>query len=546
MSTSLNLGKVLILLFILTIPSFIHLMRPGYFSMQDDVQAFRLFEFDKCVKTLQLPCRWIPDGGSGYGYPLFNYYPPLPYAVGEFFHLLGLSILDSVKALFIIGFIGSAFGIFLLVFNIWGIKAGLLSSIFYLYAPYRSVDAFVRGALSEFWGLALAPFILWGILGVIRSQKAGGLILATSLTALLLTHLLTLLVLIPFLLIWTLFWLWQEKRPDLIIKLSLSSLIALGLSAFYWLPSLAEKNLVTLNTTTQGYFNYLGHFASLDQLFLSRFWGYGASLFQRSDMSLSVGILQWLVPSIVLMAVIIFKKKKVLLSPFFFLSVFFGFFYAFMAHNQSTTVWQALPFLAFLQFPWRFVGLSVLAFALALGAVRIRSHFLLVLLVFSVMILNVGYFREDLWFPDMTDAQKLSPTQIERQNISGLKDYWPNFGTSFPTHQAPNLPLFIRGTGQIDPLSIGSDSYSYSISSRGPATVEFPVVYFPDWEVTNQTTGQTIPIKITQPLGLISASLPEGTNQVELKLKNTPVRSVANIISLVSVLVLIICLKKLL
>lgn len=543
MTTNLSTGKTFLLLFLLTIPSFVRLLRPGYFSMQDDVQAFRLLEFDKCVKTFQIPCRWIPDGGAGYGYPLFNYYPPLPYAVGEGFHLLGLSILDSVKLLFILGFIGAAFSMYLLTSSLWGKASGFLSAMFYLYAPYRSVDSYVRGDLSEFWALSLAPLVLLGVYLVV-AKKRGYLLITLSLTALLLTHLLTLVMLAPFLIFWCAYLLLKTKSKQSLRTLAVGSLFALAMSGFSWIPSLLEKDLVTLNTITQGFFDFRGHFASLDQLFLSRFWGYGASLFQKSDMSLQIGHLHWLIPASVALVIILFKKKKAVYDHFFFIATIFGFVYAFMAHNQSTPIWLSLPFLSFLQFPWRFVGLSVLALSMAVGAIRIQSRFLVILLIAAVIGLNVGYFKEDIWYPSMTDTQKLSQSEITKQNISGLKDYWPASGTSFPDLQAPLFPKFLIGGGKVIARTIGSSSFQYTLNVEAPSSVEFPIVYFPNWRIVNKSTGAQIPIKVTQPLGLISANFPKGEIEVFLKLFNTPAREFANILSVASVILFLLILRN--
>ena len=54
------------------------LLTPGYFIMHDDLQMMRQLEMEKCFLDRQIPCRWIPDMGYGFGFPLFNFYPPLP------------------------------------------------------------------------------------------------------------------------------------------------------------------------------------------------------------------------------------------------------------------------------------------------------------------------------------------------------------------------------------------------------------------------------------------------------------------------------------
>src|SRR3989344_8204054 len=119
---------LVLLLLILAVPTFSSLLRPGFFPMHDDMQAMRLLQIDKCVKDLQIPCRWVPDMGYGYGYPQFNYYAPLPYYIMEIFVLFGTSILESVKIGFILSVFVSAIGMFLLGNKLWGKWGAVLSS----------------------------------------------------------------------------------------------------------------------------------------------------------------------------------------------------------------------------------------------------------------------------------------------------------------------------------------------------------------------------------------------------------------------------------
>ena len=70
--------------------------------MQDDLQAFRVQQMVKCLKDLQIPCRWVPDMGYQYGYPQFNYYPPIIFYLGGILNILGIQIIDVVKIIFIL------------------------------------------------------------------------------------------------------------------------------------------------------------------------------------------------------------------------------------------------------------------------------------------------------------------------------------------------------------------------------------------------------------------------------------------------------------
>src|SRR6266852_9338680 len=81
------------------------LIGSGYFNMHDDLQMMRQLEMEKCFLSLHIPCRGVPDKGYGFGFPLFNFYPPLPYLFGEIFRVFGVAVVVTVKLTFIFAFL---------------------------------------------------------------------------------------------------------------------------------------------------------------------------------------------------------------------------------------------------------------------------------------------------------------------------------------------------------------------------------------------------------------------------------------------------------
>ncbi|MBU1032095.1 hypothetical protein KKE03_04230, partial [Patescibacteria group bacterium] len=105
-----------------------------YFIHHDDVQVIRVYEMDKCFKDGQIPCRWVPDLGGLYGYPIFNYYAPLPYYFGELIYFLTGSLLISAKTMFALSFLGAYIFMYLLGSKMWGKMGGSISAVFYSFA----------------------------------------------------------------------------------------------------------------------------------------------------------------------------------------------------------------------------------------------------------------------------------------------------------------------------------------------------------------------------------------------------------------------------
>lgn len=536
---------ILILLILLLIPTFWRMLRPGIFSMHD-FHVFRLFEYDKCIADLKFPCRWAPDSAFEYGEPMFNFYAQLPYVFGELFRLVGFSVLDSIKALFICSLIFSGLGVFLLSKQIWKNNfAAMISALVYVYAPYRSVDVWVRGALPEALAFVFFPLITYFFNEYVIKRKVYWLLLfSLSLAGLVLTHNLSALMFTIFLSIWGSYLLTREKAWGLVPKFLLAGVLAFGISAFYILPVIFETNLISISKTTGGYYDFNNHFLTLNQLLISRFWGYGASLWGENDgLSLSVGQIQWILP-LLIVPIILFKKffRKYL---HFFVLLGLGWFFLFLTHNKSVLIWSNIKPIAFIQFPWRFLGSAVFSFALAAGAIstflsRKYYNFLAVLIVAGLLIgLNGPFFYEDIWF-NITDREQFSGKKYLEQTSSALFDFWPLTAKNVPNKFADSKdPSVLEGSGSAKLINKGSSDVEYSVDLKtDSALIQFPIVYFPGW--VGYGDNRKLKLSPKGDLGLITAEVNRSTKLVKLDFQDTPIRKVSNYISLFSIGMLIL------
>jgi len=494
------------------------LMRPGMWSVQDDLHIFRLSEYDLCLKSGQIPCRYSPHSALGFGSPVFNFYPPVTYTLAEVFHLIGFSFIDSTKIIYIAPLFFGPLFMYLFASTFFGPTGGLLSALIFVTAPYQALNLYVRGALAESFALNLIPIIFY------FSIKKRQNLTILFLTILFLTHQLTTLYAVGLLILFNL----KSLKSFLIILVW-----SLGLSSFFLLPSFFEKNLTTNYLMTQGYFSYIIHFATLKQLFIDRFWGYGASLWgPKDDMSFQIGWLQWFLPLITLILVF-YKQYK---HRFLILIVFLlGLFFAFLTHNKSTFIWQLLPFMAYFQFPWRFLGAIILCFSFISGAVilfitpKFKNVFVGLILV-TLLILNFNYFKFDQW-QNINDQQKLSGANLIAQQGAGLIDFYPKFGDKLPTVETPYTIQTLSGV--VSDISFTKNSqiaYGQITVNSDSATINLPSSYFPKMELRLDT--QKISYRIDPEFGFVQFDIPAGTHSFYLRFLDTPIRTLSNYISL--------------
>ncbi len=535
--------KFLLLVLIISFLSYKNLLRQGYFPMHDDMQPIRVLQMDKCFKDGQIPCRWVPDLGYGYGYPLYMYYSPFAYYVMEFFHLIGFSILGSIKIEIILTFVVSGLGMYFLAKELWGKWGGVVSSVFYVYAPYRASDAYTRGAIGEITAFAFFPLIFWSVLKFIKTEKWKYLLyLSLSYGGLLLTHNISSLIFTPIIGLWILLFLTRQKKWNLIFPLFLYSLVGVGLAGFFIIPAFLEKKYVHVETMTIGYFNYLAHFVSLKQLFLSGHWGYGTSeLGPYDDLSFSVGFLHWGYSLVVLIIGLLKRKKSQLKWLVLVFLALVGLGSLFMAHQRSVFIWNNLSLLSYLQFPWRFLTIVVFVFSLMAGGLIYysskRKIVIAVLSIFLVIYFNYSYFRPERWL-NITDQDKFSGQAWLYQQTASIYDYLPIWANEPPSEPAFKEPRFIQGSGQLINYKQGTDWSKGKIQvNSDQAEIRLPVFYFPNFVV--ESNGSKIPINYDNHLGLISFQLPQGEHQFFVDLKNTWIRNLSQLLSILSVIFLI-------
>ena len=510
---------------------------------------------DLCFQDGQIPCRWVPDMGYGYGYPLFNYYPVMPSYLGELVYKIVLlvapvvALVWSVKIVFALSLLISGITMFLLARQFWGNLGGFVSSLFYMYAPYHAVDIYVRGAMAEAWSLSWTPAVFLMIYLTIRKPDLKNITLLALFVALFLTsHNPMALIFTPVMVAWALIYLWQEKRMRSITSLVIGGIWGLGLAAFFTLPVVLEGKYVHLETLFSGYFNYLAHFVGIDQLFITRFWGFGASVWGTDDgMPFQIG---WLHSGGVIISAILglllLKKDKLKALLIFFLTFVF-FFAVFLIHPRSNPIWETVTILQTIQFPWRILAIVIFSSSFVVGslfAVVARNRLqkmLLLVAILGIAVLYQPYFNIEKVVP-LTDKEKLSGALWDLQRTAGIFDYLPKTAEFPPASAAPETVVVSSGSATITDFSRGTDSLKFKVESTAGATLMLPVIDFPDWKVFVDKIEVQFSNKneLGQPTFEVSA----GRHEVMAKLFNTPLRTAANLISLVSFIALIVVITK--
>ena len=164
--------KIIVLIAVILLSTFgiLSLLGPSYFTMHDDTQIGRVVSMARSLSDGQFPVRWVSDLGYGYGYPIFNFYGPLPYYIGGVLTNLGIPAMFATKIMMGLGMILAPLLAFLVLEQFLGVLAASVSAILFMYAPYHAVQLYVRGAVGELYATAFLP-LLFMVLWLLYSQR---------------------------------------------------------------------------------------------------------------------------------------------------------------------------------------------------------------------------------------------------------------------------------------------------------------------------------------------------------------------------------------
>lgn len=516
------------------------LLASTFFRPHDFTHAARLVEMQRSLYAGEFPVRWSANFGFGYGMPLFNFYAPLPYYVGQIPLLIGFSAVDAIKFLYLVNSVLAFVGMYLFARELWGRHGGMLAAVVFSFSSYRAVDLFVRGALGEAFALVLLPFALYGILLIHKKIPHGWLVTALGISAILLSHNLTGMISVGIVVVW-----WFLNSIGTRTKLAsapvlvTSLLLAIGIAAFYVFPAFLEKGFTRVDQTiTVGYFDYHNHFLCSKQLF-SGVWKYGGSVLGcQDDISFSFGMVGWALFTVSIVFVLSRGKKQERVQCIGLL-ILFG-MSVFMTIGRSQFIWDQVALLSYFQFPWRFLTFAHVFFAVIIGGLGLRlttrKSLWITLLLCVVVGMTYGrfYMPERIMDKDqLNEYYNATPEWIRSETSKTLNDYLPSRieGEQYPNAQIHRLQ---SQTAQIVLTQNTSAYMEATVTCEQECVVTANIFEFPGWSA--RVDGSKVDLKRSQSgLPTYAFSVPQGEHVVRVYLDNTPVRWVGNMISLLSV-----------
>jgi hypothetical protein len=302
-------------------------------------------------------------------------------------------------------------------------------------------------------------------------------------------------------------------------------ILGLGLSAYFFVPALLEKQYVALSQMKLA--DISENFIRIPDYLISR-WSYEKPSYQLGWAHI-LGAILGLIGAF--LAKDIYRKKYYPIAIFIITSISL---LVFFAHPYSAEFWNVPP-LVWIDFPWRL--LTPLAFFIALASTFLSIHRNTqiiggILLVITVL-LSLGFAKPKEYInkPDVYYATNDATT-------TSMDELMPIWVLNKPQARYKGSKVELeKPKGTIYNLIYNSHSIKFRVLSERANTLLVNTVYFPGWKFFLR--GEQVPINYKNSDGLIRLEIPAGNHLVEGKFTETPVRFWSNIISLTSFIVLI-------
>ncbi|MEO8609060.1 MAG: 6-pyruvoyl-tetrahydropterin synthase-related protein [Chloroflexota bacterium] len=519
------------------------------------LHTHRIFAMSTLLAHGNLWPRWVPWFHLGYGYPIFNYYPPGVFYLGGLLGLLGLSIPLAFNIVAAMAWIIGSIGTYGLARRLLPGTGALLAAMLWSYAPSRLFEVWDQGSLPQMMAAALVPWVLWGILIAATKPTRRSLVyIGLPFAGIILCHqpitLIGGLFLGPAALIiplvnaprdWrTLFRRWMATLGGMAL--------GVGLAAIFLIPLAAELRYVRASDQASDVIAYLtSNFLQPSEIFAQPPAMDLTDL--RFELPTTLGLVGGIFGVLGLMALIYRKKYRWALA----LSAAMA-FALFMMLQASLPVWEFVPLMVQLRFPERFLRVAVVFLALLGGASLwlIPERWRPAGLALALLVVLAGALP--MVYPNQAFVtwKNLSPTdEIDMEktdHIWGTTSYdefnplWgkkPGWDTNMPYEEYRTDPLLI----QVDIIDRMQQAPDLQVEQLGGATnrvtvtsarpVHFRQFYFPGWTATMD--GKPVDVYPEDEVGAITIDVPAGEHIITLTYTGTPEQTIGALVTLISI-----------
>ena len=525
----------------------------------------RAYNFKRCFWQGQLLPRWIDAQYFGYGLPVYNYYAPFVYYVFTAIDLFFRDILVSVKWIYVLPVALLALFSYLYLRRNCSPVAICYAMPFIIFSPPVHMYIYNNNWPGSIWAI---PFIFLTLLGIDSFNKdkefdlKSFLMISIGYGLMCLIHIATAFIFTLAMVPYFFMSLSIYRTKKFVKHFILSFVLGLGLASFYLVPAALEKRLVHADEVlTRGPLwdfskNFLYTYLDRD-----RDEGYAWAIFDHRFYEVSNAIFALVVLICLFILVLNLDKIKSYYKETFRINIAVTMFVLtfLMVTPASIFVWVMLKPLQTIQFPWRFISLSVpfgaivityaFDFIIKLAKENIKISGLKFIVVSIVGLFSLLVFVD---FINMFRWPWISSHALLKSSASVLwanEEYMPNIKDNpnwnkvdYSKDFAPSISSS-NPTTDVKLIKWTSHERIFQVFSEHGHSIRLRLFYFPNWTV--YIDGKPVTLASDPIIGNVIFDVPAGEHEIQVSFEPTSIRKNAAYVSLISFIILILMLFNL-
>ena len=473
--------------FVLLLPVLVNGIPDNY----DLVQHVRFaVAYDDSLHAGMPQAEWSSRDNFGFGGVGVRVYPPLTYFLLAACHALLADWHLAFWLVMLFGMFAGCVGVYLFSRDEFGQGSPLTAAILYAVVPYHLFQIYQVFLLAEFIAAAIFPFAFLFAARLVRQQSIVNIVsFAAAFSLLMLTHIPTTIIVAASLAIFIGLQLNRENFIRVACSGVLSALIAIAATLFYLLKVVTEVGWVKHNSEEffrGGLYNYAAYFFPMflwpAEFYQQRFlWLWDIMIFLLVLFFVPAAIRTWrsnLFDVAVRRAVVVVGAVSLVMLSWL-----------------SAPLWQMLPFLQKLQFPWRWLSVATFAAAVCGGAAvpMLREKFTgRRIAVYAAVLLMAAMLLFDLT-QTIIPAGSLSKQEFQKQVVESENDiacvcWWPIWA-------APDA-LNDKTKASADGREVAIDEWEplerrLSVAAGNAGELRIATFFYPYWKA--EVNGHAVP-----------------------------------------------------
>jgi len=466
--------------------------------------------------------RWAALAHFGYGEPRFVFYPPASWTLGGLISQIFPWTIASPVYIWIV-LVLAGISMYMLGRKWLNQNDATFAAVLYAVNPYHLVIVYWRSAFAELLASCLVPMLVLLLWEAAEEGRRSAIPLGLLLAAAWITNAPAAVMIHYSLALLITFFAWRRKSPKLLLPAAGAVVLGACLAAFYLLPAIYEQRWVEIANAVSA-----GSRPSDNFLFVHT---------SDADHDRFNRIISWISVLEMVVIFLIFGLGRLWREPrreLWKALALWAAVCSFLMFPVSLFLWNELPKLQFMQFPWRWLLCVSLVFTLfvTVGLPSWWQRGVVCALSIVVIVLAWRYVQAP-WWDTAADLREIKDNVVTGAGYEGTDEYTPlGADPSAIDKNARKVAVAGSAHAAIDLLHWDAEFRTFSVQASAADQVALRLFRYPAWQVS--VNGREVETGAREGTGQMLVPVASGMNQVEIRFVRTWDRRLGGWLSLIS------------